>query len=99
MSSGSAGLQSTVDARRGKANVTVSSDSSGYVPGMQPLRDDAAGKETMVHGMWQAEAPVDEEEVLEFDIDGEVEQVMSRSLRWHTSIQGRSTMLWAYLRR
>jgi hypothetical protein len=74
MSSGGGGLQSMADVNHGKAKLDGPDDSSGSAPGMQLMQGDASGKELVMHGMWQPEAPVDEDEVLEFSIDEEVAQ-------------------------
>jgi hypothetical protein len=64
MSSGGEGLQASAGARCGKAKVIVPDDSSGSSPGVQSTHDEVAGKELVVHGMWQVDTPADEDEVL-----------------------------------
>jgi hypothetical protein len=71
MSGGDGGEQSMSGLKRGKAKADGPGASSRSAPRMQQIRGETSGKELVLHGSWKPEMPVEEEDVLEFDLDEE----------------------------
>jgi hypothetical protein len=73
MSCGGGGRLSLTGVDCGKAKVDVLGDSSGSAPVLQPIKGEASNRELVVHGSWRPEVPVDEEDVLEFNLGEETQ--------------------------